>query len=139
LSLDFAEVSGHSPGLYGDSPAGQQSLERTQQNRSPHGLSGLPLLSPKVTPVNLRNVGYTPIGSALVAAIAPEPLRGVYLSVNSMCWAVGYLIGPPLGGWALDQGDSAAHGFWLGLMATVVPALAVLMWLDRRLCRLARS
>lgn len=83
----------------------------------------------------LAMVAYTPIGSALVAAIAPEPLRGVYLSVNSMCWAVGYLIGPPLGGWALDQGEAAAHGFWLGLMVTVVPALAVLVWLDRRLRR----
>ncbi|HSM82585.1 MAG TPA: MFS transporter, partial [Nodosilinea sp.] len=81
----------------------------------------------------LAMVAYTPIGSALVAALAPEALRGVYLSVNSMCWAVGYLIGPPLGGWALDQGDAFAHGFWLGLMATVAPALAVLVWLDRRL------
>ncbi|WP_017296950.1 MFS transporter [Nodosilinea nodulosa] len=83
----------------------------------------------------LAMVAYTPIGSALVAAIAPEALRGVYLSVNSMCWAVGYLIGPPLGGWALDQGAAVAHGFWLGLMATVAPALGVLAWLDRRLRR----
>lgn len=37
----------------------------------------------------LAMVAYTPIGSALVAAIAPEALRGVYLSVHSMCWAVG--------------------------------------------------
>ncbi len=81
----------------------------------------------------LAMVAYTPIGSALVAAIAPSELRGVYLSVNSMCWAVGYLIGPPVGGWALDQGSAAAHGFWLGLTATVVPALGVLVWLDRRL------
>jgi MFS family permease len=81
----------------------------------------------------LAMVAYTPIGSTLVAAIAPAALRGVYLSVNSMCWAVGYLIGPPLGGWALDQGDAVAHGFWLGLAATVVPALGVLVWLDRRL------
>lgn len=83
----------------------------------------------------LAMVAYTPIGSALVAAIAPEALRGVYLSVNSMCWAVGYLIGPPLGGWAIDQGAAVAHGFWLGLVATVAPALAILVWLDRRLRR----
>jgi MFS family permease len=81
----------------------------------------------------LALVAYTPIGSALVAALAPPALRGVYLSVNSMCWAVGYLVGPPLGGWALDQGDRVAHGFWLAMMATVIPALAVLAWLDRRL------
>ena len=85
----------------------------------------------------LAMVAYTPIASALVVALAPEALRGVYLSVNSMCWAVGYLIGPPLGGWALDQGDAIAHGFWLGLAATVAPALGVLVWLDRRLRRQA--
>jgi MFS family permease len=81
----------------------------------------------------LAMVAYTPIGSALVAALAPEALRGVYLSVNSMCWAVGYMIGPPVGGWALDQGAATAHVFWLGLAATVGPALGVLAWLDRRL------
>lgn len=83
----------------------------------------------------LAMVAYTPIGSSLVAALAPEALRGVYLSVNSMCWAVGYLIGPPLGGWALDQGDTVAHLFWLGLGATVIPAVGILIWLDRRLRR----
>jgi MFS family permease len=84
----------------------------------------------------LAMVAYTPIASTLVAALAPTALRGVYLSVNSMCWAVGYLIAPPLGGWALDQGESAAHGFWLVMMATVLPAIAVLAWLDQRLQRL---
>lgn len=99
------------------------------------GLGDLPLVwgGLALAIMALAMVAYTPIGSALVAAIAPEPLRGVYLSVNSMCWAVGYLIGPPLGGWALDQGDAAAHSFWLGLTVTVVPALGVLVWLDRRL------
>ncbi|MEO1067625.1 MAG: MFS transporter [Cyanobacteria bacterium J06638_6] len=83
----------------------------------------------------LAMVAYTPIGSSLVAAMAPEALRGVYLSVNSMCWAVGYLIGPPLGGWALDQGMAVARNFWLGLTVTVLPVLAILAWLDRRLRR----
>ncbi|WP_052050822.1 MFS transporter [Leptolyngbya sp. KIOST-1] len=87
----------------------------------------------------LAMVAYTPIGSTLVVALAPDALRGVYLSVNSMCWAIGYLIGPPVGGWALDRGNAAAHGFWLATMGTVVPALAVLIWLDRRLRRLGRS
>ncbi|MGF1570000.1 MAG: MFS transporter [Nodosilinea sp.] len=81
----------------------------------------------------LGMVAYTPIASALVVAMAPDALRGVYLSVNSMCWAVGYLVGPPLGGWALDQGTVMAQGFWLVLAITVVPALGVLAWLDRRL------
>ena len=84
----------------------------------------------------LGMVAYTPIGSALVAAIAPDALRGVYLSVNSMGWAFGYLIGPPLGGWAIDQGVPIAHGYWLFLAASVLPALGILVVLNQRLRRL---
>lgn len=80
----------------------------------------------------LGMVAYTPISSALVVALAPDDLRGVYLSVNSMCWAFGYLIAPPLGGWALDQGPATAQTFWLVMALSVVPVLGILAWLDRR-------
>jgi MFS family permease len=81
----------------------------------------------------LGMIAYTPISSSLVAALAPDDRRGVYLSVNSLCWAVGYLVGPPLGGWAIDQGVPVAHGFWLALAISVLPTLACLTWLDHRL------
>lgn len=61
----------------------------------------------------IATVAYTPSASALVVDLAPESLRGIYLSINSQCWAIGYLIGPPLGGWALDQSKAIANGFWL--------------------------
>jgi MFS family permease len=77
-------------------------------------------------------VAYTPISSALVVALAPEALRGVYLSVNSMCWAFGYLIAPPLGGWALDQGAEFAQNFWVMMALSVLPVLGILAWLDKR-------
>lgn len=81
----------------------------------------------------LAMVIHAPIGATLVAAIAPNALRGVYLSVNSMGWAFGYLIGPPLGGWAIDQGIPAAHYYWLWLSVSVLPALGLLALLDRGL------
>jgi MFS family permease len=56
---------------------------------------------------------YDPIASAFVADLAPESLRGIYLSLNSQSWAIGYAIGPLLGGWALNQSSTIAHGFWL--------------------------
>lgn len=71
-----------------------------------------------LTAMALGTVVYTPIASALVVGLAPKPLRGVYLSINSMCWAVGYLVGPPLGGWALDNG--MAHQFWLWLIISTL-------------------
>ncbi len=83
--------------------------------------------------LSLATVAYTPFASALVVDLAPDSLRGVYLALNSQCWAIGYLIGPPLGGLALDQGKWAADNFWLGLALSVMLAIAILQKLDRML------
>jgi MFS family permease len=79
----------------------------------------------------LAIVCYTPTASALIADLSPSSLRGVYTSINSLCWAAGYAIGPPLGGWALDRSPVFAHNFWLGLAATVPIVWAILLWLER--------
>ncbi len=80
----------------------------------------------------LAMVTYTPSASALVVELSPINLRGVYLSLNSQCWAIGYLIGPPLGGLALDQ-DSVVliHGFWLLLGMSVIVGIVILLYLER--------
>ena len=83
--------------------------------------------------LSVATVAYTPFASGLVVELAPESLRGVYLSINSQCWAIGYLIGPPLGGWALDQGQFAANNFWLGLALSVSVAILILQIVDRML------
>ncbi|ASC69266.1 putative transporter protein [Halomicronema hongdechloris C2206] len=85
----------------------------------------------------LAMAAYTPIASSLVAVLAPEALRGVYLSINSMCWAIGYFMGPPLGGWALDQSRAIANSFWLALALSVALGLGGLRLLDQRLDRAA--
>lgn len=81
----------------------------------------------------IATVAYTPAASALVAALAPEAMRGVYLSINSLCWAVGYFIGPTVGGWAMSQSVQIADGFWLAAALTVIGAIGVLVYLDRLL------
>jgi MFS family permease len=80
-------------------------------------------------------VTYTPSASSLVVELAPESLRGVYLGINSQCWAAGYLIGPPLGGWALDQTRTIANGYWLVLMGSVAIAVGILRSLDTMMIR----
>lgn len=80
----------------------------------------------------LATVSYMPAASAIVVDLAPDSLRGVYLAVNSQCWAIGYFIGPPLGGWALDQSSLIAHSFWLGLVGSVGLAIAILQILHRQ-------
>lgn len=75
--------------------------------------------------MSLGMISYTPIASALVAELAPESLRGVYLSINSQCWAIGYFIGPPLGGWALDNSEFTNY-FWLACAASVLLGIGIL-------------
>lgn len=79
----------------------------------------------------IATVTYSPAASSLAANLAPEPLRGTYLAINSQCWAIGYLIGPPLGGLALDQTPEIISQFWLGLALSVLIAIAILQHLHK--------
>lgn len=76
---------------------------------------------------------YTPSASSLVADIAPPSLRGVYLSLNSQCWAIGFFVGPPIGGWALDQSRVITDQFWLAVATTTLIGMLVLRYLNRLL------
>ncbi|PNW35476.1 UNVERIFIED_CONTAM: MFS transporter [Euhalothece sp. KZN 001] len=76
---------------------------------------------------------YTPSASSLVADIAPASLRGVYLSLNSQCWAVGFFVGPPVGGWALDQSRWITDQFWLVAAATTLVGMFALRSLNQLL------
>ena len=48
-------------------------------------------------------------------------MRGIYTGISAQCWAIGYLVGPILGGWALDQTAETARTFWrfLGLSGAI--------------------
>lgn len=81
----------------------------------------------------IATVAYTPSASALVAEMAPVSRRGIYLSMNSLCWAAGYFIGPPMGGWAIDLGVPVAYRYWLGVAASTIVAIAILSDLERQL------
>lgn len=81
----------------------------------------------------IATVSYTPSASSLVTDLAPASQRGVYFSINSLCWAAGYFIGPPLGGWALDQQGLMTDYFWLSLALSVVVTILILWYLNRML------
>ncbi|MFN6514183.1 MAG: MDR family MFS transporter [Nostoc sp. CreGUA01] len=76
-------------------------------------------------------VSYTPSAASLVTELAPENQRGVYFSINALCWAVGSFIGHPLGGWAIDQPRMITDRFWLGFSLSVAIAVAILQYLNR--------
>ena len=76
--------------------------------------------------MSLAMISYTPAASAFIADIAPESLRGVYLAINSQCWAIGYFIGPLLGGYALDQSANFVRSFWLSCSLSIIIGIAIL-------------
>jgi MFS family permease len=76
-------------------------------------------------------VSYTPSAASLVTELAPENQRGVYFSINALCWAVGSFIGHPLGGWALDQPQIIINSYWLCFILSVAIAVAILQYLNR--------
>ncbi|MGD1702194.1 MFS transporter [Dapis sp. BLCC M229] len=78
-------------------------------------------------------ISYNPSAAALVADLAPESLRGIYSAINAQCWAIGYLIGPPLGGWVLDGKEIIVKIFWLGIAISVGITIIFLQHLDRRM------
>jgi len=80
--------------------------------------------------LSIAVVCYLPASAALVVELAPPSQRGIYLALSSQCWAVGYFLGPPLGGWALDQSATIAQYFWWSLALTVLPLQIALLWLQ---------
>ncbi|MFG6095186.1 MFS transporter [Leptothoe sp. ISB3NOV94-8A] len=61
----------------------------------------------------IANVTYNPFSVALVTELAPKESLGISLSLNAQCWTVGYLVGPLIGGWTLDQNQDIARGLWI--------------------------
>lgn len=82
---------------------------------------------------SLGLITYNPSASALIVDLSPLSLRGVYFAINSQCWAIGYLIGPPLGGWILDRGMVYAHKYWIILALSVLIGIGMLQILKRNL------
>jgi MFS family permease len=75
---------------------------------------------------------YKPTSSAWIAELAPASLRGVYTAIAYQCWSLGYVIGPIVGRWAIDQPRAMAQNFWLGVAASTLVGLLVLQLLDQR-------
>lgn len=79
----------------------------------------------------LASITYKPFAAAIVSELAPASLRGAYIAISSQCWAIGYFVGPTLGGWAMDQPAAIAHRSWLVAASTTVVGLLVLLLFNR--------
>lgn len=85
------------------------------------------------TLVAIAEILYGPATVSLVGEMSPVYLRGIYFSLESECWAIGFLIGPALGGWALDHPNTVGVNFWLILISSAGVAGVILMFLKHRM------
>ncbi len=76
---------------------------------------------------------YLPSASALVADLAPIELRGVYLSLNALCWAIGFALGPIISGPLLDQSPDVAQYLWVIWILSIGALLLILQGLAAQL------
>ncbi|GAB4371435.1 MAG: MFS transporter [Elainellaceae cyanobacterium] len=76
----------------------------------------------------IATVIYKPFASTFLAELAPETMRGTYTAIGHQCWAIGYFLGPTLGGWAIDQAPVVAHLSWIGLAMSTGVGIALLVW-----------
>ncbi len=81
--------------------------------------------------LSLSSVTYKPFAAAIVSELAPPDLRGAYVAVSSQCWAIGYFLGPTLGGWAMDQAPAIAKQSWLFIAVSTIAGLMILVVFDR--------
>lgn len=91
--------------------------------------NALPFAGLAFTLIALAEVLYSPAGVSLVGEMAPVNLRGVYFAMESQCWGVGFIIGPAVGGWVLDQPELATH-VWV--LCVLVGGLASLLLVSLR-------
>ncbi|MBD2166107.1 MFS transporter [Calothrix membranacea FACHB-236] len=78
---------------------------------------------------------YTPFAASLVTDLAPESQRGVYFSINALCWAMGNFMGSLVGGWALDQSRIIVNNYWLCFALSLFITVGILQYLNRILAR----
>lgn len=85
------------------------------------------------TLISLAEILYSPAGVAVVSSLSPDHLRGIYFSLESQCWAIGFMVGPAVGGWALDHPAIVGARLWLWLVAGGGLASGILLLLKQQL------
>lgn len=81
--------------------------------------------------IALGEILFSPTSVSLTSNMAPINLRGIYFSLESQCWSVGFTIGPALGGWSLDHPKTIGINFWLYLIAGGLISGLILILLKR--------
>ncbi len=89
--------------------------------------------------IALAEILYSPAGVSLLGEMAPSNLRGIYFSLDSQCWSIGFTVGPALGGWALDHPETVGINLWLYLITGGFVASLILAVLKQQVSAVSES
>ena len=89
--------------------------------------------------IALSEILYSPAGISLLGEMAPTHLRGIYFSLESQCWSIGFTVGPALGGWALDHPETLGNNLWLYLITGGLVASLILAVLKQQMATVRES
>ncbi len=79
--------------------------------------------------ITIGEMVHVPVSQALVARIAPESMRGRYMAMFGLSWAIPFAIGPTIAGLIMDYGDP--HWVWYGAGIVGLIAAAIFIVLRR--------
>src|SRR2546430_1452627 len=119
-------------------PRRRDPTERAQLGTSPGTLPSLASAAVIVLGGGIFAVGEClqgPTQQALIAELAPDHLRGRYMALSTSSWSIGWIAGPALGAFVLQQEPLA---LWPAAAALCLAAGAGGLRLERRLPETAR-
>ncbi|MDY6778366.1 MAG: MFS transporter [Candidatus Nanohaloarchaea archaeon] len=73
--------------------------------------------------ISFASMVFNPSAASFVSRIAPDGSTGTYMSMYSASYSIGFLLGPVMGGWFLDNHP---RELWLALTALVLFSLTAL-------------
>jgi len=68
-----------------------------------------------------------PVSQALAARLAPEDMRGRYMAVFGLSWAIPFAVGPLLAGTIMDHGDPRWVWFSAGIVGLIATFIFILL------------
>ena len=85
--------------------------------------------------MSIATAAYAPPSSALIVDLAPPESLAIYFSINSLCWALGAMLGPPLVLSSMEHFHKHSPYIWLVVAATTIFPAILFQFLSRHTAR----
>ena len=78
-----------------------------------------------MTCLSLATTLYLPASSELVSKISRGRAPGTFFAIHSICWSLGFVVGPIIGGFLIEKQASGLF-LWISLVIIAIINIAIL-------------